>query len=209
MDTKINSCFMLAVNLDMPVDLGCLFDFSDLKDTGLELDSHITILYAQEKELPKDLLLNDTKIILNEYYSELENLLKDEHEFNLMNMFDLSSFENDSDYIVLKLKKDTNLFKYLTVLNKSLRNKYGVLSEFSTYNPHISLAELNTGTAKKYVKSEKLKKVLENTTIDFDDLILSYGKSNEKLDRKQYYLTQYNCVDRYFRLQRLNDELTK
>ena len=40
----LNSCLMLAVNLDTPVSLGCIFDEEDLKDTGIELDSHITLL---------------------------------------------------------------------------------------------------------------------------------------------------------------------
>ena len=39
---EINSCLMLAMNLSTPVSLGCVFKEEDLKDTGVELDSHIT-----------------------------------------------------------------------------------------------------------------------------------------------------------------------
>ena len=38
MDNKqneINSCLMLAMNLSTPVSLGCVFEESDLKDTGV------------------------------------------------------------------------------------------------------------------------------------------------------------------------------
>ena len=47
MDKEINSCLMLAMNLSTPVSLGCVFKESDLKDTGVELDSHITQDLAQ------------------------------------------------------------------------------------------------------------------------------------------------------------------
>ena len=85
-------------------------------------------------------------------------------------------------------------------------------SDFDTYTPHVSLAELNSGTARKYLESENLKTVLEDSYINFEDLILSYGKSGEPDDRKQYYLTNFKAVDRYFRiagLKKINDEILK
>ena len=44
---------MLACNLLTPISLGSIFLDDDLKDTGIELDSHITILYAQDKIIDK------------------------------------------------------------------------------------------------------------------------------------------------------------
>ena len=65
MESKdLNSCLMLAVNLDCPVSLKALFDEADLKDTGVELDSHITLLYAQGRELDRKAFLPDIEGIL-------------------------------------------------------------------------------------------------------------------------------------------------
>lgn len=201
MSELMNSCLMLAVNLDTPVNLGCVFDSEDLKDTGIELDSHITLLYAQGKELPRQDLLSDIKTILGEKTIEFMNLLENEHDYKVLDYFHLSSFENDSDYVVLKLNEDKkDLFNDLFLINKGLRIKYDVSVEFDNYSPHITLAELKPGMAKKYMDSEKLNMVLENTYLDFYDIILSYGTSNEVKDRKQYHLTSYNSLPRYFKL---------
>ena len=202
METDVNnSCLMLAVKLDTPVNLGCVFDSEDLKDTGIELDSHITLLYAQGKELPRYDLMNDVKTILGEQTIEFMDLLKEEHDYNLLDYFHIDSFENDSDYLVLKLNEDKiDLFNMLSIINKGLRVKYDVSSDFNNYSPHITLAELKPGTVQKYKESDKLELILENTAFDFDDIILSYGKSNDIADRIQYHLTNFNSVSRYFRL---------
>lgn len=209
---ELNSCFMLAVNLMTPVDLAYVFDSDDLKDTGIELDSHITILYAQGKEIPRQNIISDIKDILNNYDEFIDNYCKNTVFYKALDIFDLGSFENDSDYIVLKLKKEFDLFGKLSLINKGLKVQYNVSSDFDQYNPHVSLAELKPGEAKKYIDSEKLKTVLEDTYVNFEDLIISYGKSNELKDRKQYFLTQFKCVDRYFRiidLRKTNNEILK
>ena len=204
----LNSCLMLAVNLDTPVSLGCVFDEEDLKDTGIELDSHITILYAQGKVLEREKMLTEVKRLLGERYIDLQNLMGEEHNFTLLDYFDLGSFKNDSDYVVLKFKPEIeDIYKDLYLLNKGLRLAYDVQSDFDSYSPHITLAELKPGTADKYMESEKLRLILENTVFDFDDLVLSIGKSNEVEDRKQYFLTSFNSVQRYFRLENLRKEL--
>ena len=201
MSELMNSCLMLAVNLDTPVNLGCVFDSEDLKDIGIELDSHITLLYAQGKELPRQDLLSDIKTILGEKTIEFMNLLENEHDYKVLDYFHLSSFENDSDYVVLKLNEDKkDLFNDLFLINKGLRVKYDVSVEFDNYSPHITLAELKPGMAKKYMDSEKLNMILEDTYLDFYDIILSYGTSNDVKDRKQYHLTSYNSLPRYFKM---------
>ena len=48
---NMNSCVMLAANLSTPVLLNCVFDSGDLKDTGIQYDSHVTLLYARDKKL--------------------------------------------------------------------------------------------------------------------------------------------------------------
>lgn len=206
-NTEINSCLMWAVNLITPVDLSSVFDEDDLKDTGVEIDSHITLLYAQGKTIERKNLLDDILTILGaENYDIFIDMCKNkDEELNLLDMFELGSFENDSDYIVLKLKKDTKIFNLLSLINKGLRTKYGVSSDFDNYTPHLTLAELNPGTASKYLNSETLNLILADTTFKFEDLVISYGTSNEE-DRKQYFLTQFSCVDRYFRLQHLKED---
>lgn len=209
-NSEINSCLMLAVNLMTPVDLGYIFDVPDLKDTGVELDSHITLLYAQGKEIPKDNIIQDLRDILD--YNDFINVYcKNKVFYKALDIFSLSSFENDSDYIILKLKKNFDLYNKLNLINKGLRVQYGVSSDFDQYTPHISLAELNPGTAEKYLNSDNLKAVLEDSYVNFEDIMISYGKSNEP-DRKQYFLTQFKCVDRFFRireLERANEEMLR
>ena len=200
----LNSCLMLAIGLYTPVDLGYIFDESDLKDTGIEIDSHITLLYAQGRTIDHKGLLDDISNILDPAdVNKFFDSIKDDGLMKVSDMFDLGSFQNDSDYVVLKLKKDTEMFKFLTLLNKSLKIRHDISSSFKDYIPHVTLAELNPGCAEKYMSSETLRKVLEDSAFNFEDLFISYGYSNEPGDRKQYWLTQYKNVDRYFRLSRL------
>lgn len=203
--TSMNSCLMLAIGLYTPVELGSIFDSADYKGTGLELDSHITLLYAQGRLLPRKMILEDVKSILGEDWKNFEDLISNMSRLKVLDTFELGSFENDSDYLVLKMKKDNDIFEKLKLINLSLRKKYKVSVDFSDYMPHITLAELMPGTVEKYLKLDCLKKILENSLIDFEDLILSQGISSEVFDRKQYFLTQFKNVDRYFRLKNLRE----
>ena len=79
---ELNSCLMLAVNLDCPISLKVMFDEPDLKDTGVELDSHITLLYAQGKEIDRSRLVYDMKEILgDEYWDLIEKIQSFANEF--------------------------------------------------------------------------------------------------------------------------------
>lgn len=200
-NNSINSCLMLAIGLYTPVELGSIFDSADYKGMGLELDSHITLLYAQGKVLPKEEIIEDLKTLVN--WEMFNELISGVANLKVFDCFELSSFENDSDYLVLKMKSDTDTYKKFKLINLSLRKKYNVSSEFTDYTPHITLAELQPGTASKYLESDCLKKVLNNSLVDFEDLILSYGVSSEVTDRKQHFLTNHKSVDRYFRLKNL------
>lgn len=201
----INSCLMLAVGLYTPVSLSCIFEPEDLKDTGVEFDSHITLMYAQGKTIPHEHLLSDVITILDEDWEGFRNSMMNVNPKKVLDFFELSSFENDSDYIILKLKKNTDLYDKLRSVNKGLKSKYNVTSEYNEYVPHMTLAELQPGTAGKYLNSPNLKLVLKDTMVDLEDLVISYGKSNEVNDRKQYFLTHYKNVDRYFRLNELRE----
>ena len=189
-ENAINSCLMLAMNLSTPVSLGCVFEESDLKDTGVELDSHITLLYAQGKRIEyKGLVGAIRELIGEEDFGWLLELIRGDEFYSVLDLFELGSFENDSDYVILKLRKGTPLHRVLSLINKGLSIKEGVKSEFSTYIPHVSLAELEPGKAKKYLESETLKEILGDSIIGVEDLFISYGKSNEPEEREQRWLT--------------------
>lgn len=205
-NNSMNSCLMLAIGLYTPVELGSIFDSADYKGTGLELDSHITLLYAQGKILPKKMILEDIKTILGEPgWDSFCDLISGTTRLKVLDNFELGSFENDSDYLVLKMKSGSDIYEKLRLLNLSLRKKYSVATQFTDYIPHITLAELVPGTVSKYLGSDCLKNVLNDSLIDFEDLILSHGLTSEIFDRKQYFLTSYKSVDRYFRLKNLRE----
>jgi hypothetical protein len=201
----INSCLMLAVRLDLPVDLGSIFDSEDITD--LELDSHVTVLYAKNKTIEPQELKESINMILDK--DQIEALTNGDNELDLLELTELGLFENDDDYLVLKLK-DSWQKKFCTILNKGLSTKFDVVSDFSSYNPHITLATLKKGTGKKYLDSEKVRLVLEKGILAFEDLMVSYGGENDGPDRKQFFLTNRFCVSRYFRIDNLrksNNEL--
>lgn len=204
-ENTINSCLMWAIGLYTPVDLASVFNSEDLRGTGLELDSHITLLYAQGKTLPRESMLTDIELILGDKFKGFMDICKTDNHFKVLDLFELGNFENDSGYVVLKLKKDIDIYKDLSLINKGLRTKYGVTSDFSEYTPHLTLAELNPGTSSKYLELDKLKLLLESSYVDFEDIMISFGISGEVTDRKQYFLTQYKNVDRYFRLRQLEN----
>ena len=207
-EENVNSCLMLAMNLSTPVSLGCVFKEEDLKDTGVELDSHITLLYAQGKRIEHVGLLSGIKEILgDEDWRWLEGMIRGDEFYSVLDLFELGSFENDSDYLVLKLRKGSPLFKVLSLINKGLSIKEEVKSEFSSYIPHLSLAELEPGKAKKYLENETLREILGDSIVGVEDLFISYGKSNEPEDREQRWLTSWKCVGRFFRLINLKKEL--
>lgn len=208
MDKEINSCLMLAMNLSTPVSLGCVFKESDLKDTGVELDSHITLLYAQGKKIEWKGLLDDIRELIGEEdWSWLMGLIRGDEFYSVFDLFELSLFENDSDYVILKLRKGTPLFRVLSLINKGLSIKFGVKSEFAEYKPHLSLAELEPGKAKEYVTNEVLIQILEDSIVGVEDLFISYGTSNEPEDREQRWLTSEKNISRFFRLINLKKEL--
>lgn len=201
-----NSCLMLNCSLYLPVSLSAIFSREDLKDTGIENESHITLLYAQGKEIPKMNILGDIETILGESeFDDFIEYIKSENTERILDNFEIGSFENDSDYIVLKMKQTSELYKTLGLINKGLRTKYEVVSEYS-YTPHISLAELQPGTARKYLKDPKIKLILEESFVSFEDLVISNGPSNTPVDRLRYNLTTFNAIDYFFHTENMRKE---
>lgn len=200
MDT---SCLMLVCNLLTPISLGSIFLDDDLQDTGIELDSHITILYAPGKLIDKAEIL---KKIGSRHISYIQELIREDCYSAVFDLFELSSFSNESDYVVLRLKDTTELYQKLKWLNSELSKEYQVKSEFGTYKPHLTLAELKPGKAAKYLESDLLKRVLRDSAIQPEDYVISYSFRDSK-DFIQHDLTQNKTVDRIFRIRDLQSDL--
>lgn len=200
-DKKVTSCIMLACDLQTPVSLATVFEAEDLKDTGIEFESHITILYARDRFIDKTDVMFDSPESLN---SELVNLKSDGEVYPVFDLFELGNFENDSGYVVLKLKEDTWWFKVLSEFNEKLLTKYGIEPTFKNYTPHLTLAEIQPGLTQKYVDLDQLRLILEASTVRPEDLIISYDAGDK--DYKVHNITYNNTVDRFFRIRDLRRE---
>ena len=195
-----NTCIMLATPFYTPVDLRCVFEDVDLKGEGVVIDSHITIIYAKELIIPKEDILKDMIVFLGEEFDEFEDMLKRNDKFKVMDLFELGTFNNDnSSYVVLKMKKEGMGWDYLESINKAISRKYDIKSDFSEYNPHITLAEVKPGEADKYLESKKLRLILEDSKISVDDVIVSYG--SPETEWKQYHVTNFHALDRFFKIE--------
>lgn len=206
-DKNTTSCLMLAADLITPVSLSSIFDSGDLKDTGIEYDSHITLLFAKEKYLEKPDVLGKISEIDPEFVRVWlkESSAEESDPIPVLDIFELSSFENESGYVVLLLKHDNPIYEELAKLESGLREKYGVVSDFGEYKPHLTLAELEPGLTDKYLGDSKLHALLESSFVKFEDLVLSYSKPDEK-EYDQHNLTFYRAVDRWFRIRDLRRE---
>ena len=198
-----SSCVMLMTSLWTGIDLYAVFDEEDLKDTGIEYDSHITTLYAGDIVIPKNEVLENIKNSLGDYWDDLENLMKENEKLKVSDHFEISKFENDSDYVIFKLREDSDIYRLTSLINKGLDRIYSVKGDFSTYTPHMTLAELEVGTASKYMFSPLLSKIYENAVFSVDDLVISYGQKDKPGEYKHYNLTSFNAVTRYFRQKEL------
>lgn len=197
-----NTCIMLTTPFYTPVDLRCIFEDVDLYGEGVVVDSHITLLYAKELEIPKEEILESIVTILGDDFDEFEEMLKRNEKFSVMDLFELDRFEGkESDYVVLKMKKSGIGWSHIEIMNKALSRKYDVKSDFSEYNPHITLAQVLPGQSKKYLESEKLRLILADSKISVDDIIVSYGGPKAEDPWKQYHVTNYHALDRFFKIQ--------
>lgn len=197
-----NSCIMLMTSLWTGIDFYAVFDEEDLKDTGIEYDSHITAIYTTEI-IQKAGVLDTIKVSLGDYWKDLESLMIENEKLKVSDYFEISKFENDSDYVIFKLREDTDLYKIMSLINKSLSSNFGVKSEFTSYTPHMTIAELEPGTASKYMFSPLLSEIYEKAVFSIDDLVISYGIEDKPGEYKQFNLTSFNAVNRYFRQKEL------
>ena len=197
-----SSCVMLMTSLWTGIDFYAVFDEEDLKDTGIEYDSHITALYSGDLVIPKNEALENIKNSMGDYWEDLENMFKENEKLKVSDHFEISKFENDSDYLIFKVREDSDIYRLMSLMNRGLSRAYGINSEF-TYTPHMTIAELEVGKASKYVFSPLLSKIYENAVFSLDDLVISYGQKDKPGEYKKYNLTSFNAVSRYFRQKEL------
>ena len=112
----VNSCLMLSLSLWTGVDLSAVFKDEDLKDTGIERDSHITVFFSPDKVIPREGMLEKIKTILGDDNNFLESF-KTQDRLKVMDYFEIGKFENESDYLVLKLQPGNDLYNTLGILN--------------------------------------------------------------------------------------------
>jgi hypothetical protein len=104
---------------------------SDLSGSGLETESHVTLLYGIHSGEVDD---NDVLDISSEL--PIESMI----------IHNISAFEND-DFDVLKFDVDAPV---LNKINAKL-TKLPHTNDFPDYHPHSTIAYLKPGTAKKYI----------------------------------------------------------
>jgi len=201
----MKSKLIWKIGLYTPISLTCSIKDEDRMGSQ-NFDPSILILDAGEKVLPRVTLLNDIKLILGtQDYETFNNLCKRENdEKHVLDFFDLGVINNgvDSETIVLKLKTDNLIYDSVNLIRKGIGVKFNINTRSENYTPYISLVEISKGSSPKYVNNGSLLAILRDSKFDLEDLALAITDIDNV--EKDYYLTQYKAVDRYFRIQ--NDE---
>lgn len=186
---KTATFIMVAVDLETPVSLGSVIHTGEIT-----YDSHITLLAAKERSILRE------EVLLKKEWLEILKRNEDYEPLLVEDYFDLTIFPGqDNDWLVLKLKEETQLHKVLTRINNDFRESLNVEEEFQTYNPHISLAKLSKDHESIDEIKERLDPVLKTSTIALEDYILSECDMEDYKDFKKQNITPFNGVERFFR----------
>lgn len=198
---KKSICLMLNVNFDSGVDISTILEDSDVE--SFERDPHVTVFYGPPANpVNHKEIMDDIRDLLDEDYFDFMRFLESEEDMKTSEIFKLGNFENpENDFLVLKLEDGNIVSNSLKLLQKGLTKKYDILLSFSVYRPHMTLAKMKSGSSMKYLNDESLKKLLDYSTVSFEDFVYSEGFETESW--KKYCLTNYHVVDRHFRLQNL------
>lgn len=194
------SSLRLDTSLWTGLDLSAAFKDDDLLEDGIDIDSHIDILYNPNGLIEKEELLDKIKTILGDDDSLLKDLKKNPEKLNVLDYFELGKIEKiEGDYIVLKLNPETKLFSSLNMVNTGLSSSYELRD--SNYEPYMTLAKVKKGKGKDYMFSPILNMILSNAKFNIDDLVLSYKDKEGK--QKLFNITSNNAVERFFRQEEL------
>lgn len=204
----MNSCIMLDLTFWTGIDLSAVFKDEDLTAQGIERDSHLTVLYAEDTEIPHKGLQENMKTILGDSdWKELLEEFKSQNPKKILDHFSLGVFEGDGrDFLVLLLQPDSPLYDSLQILHTGLKGFYKVKTKFPEYKPHMTLATLEKGKAKDYIFNPVLNLILEKATFTTDDFVISHGDTGVYEDYKRCQITTENAVTRFFRQLRLEKE---
>jgi 2'-5' RNA ligase len=147
------ACVMLFLDMPYWKDYTDVFDEKDISQhedsDGLinKNKAHVTILYGLHNDIPKE---------------EIEKVIKniDGNKFKIK-LKDVSYFETPN-YDVVKIAVED---EYLMELNKEFK-KFPFSSDYPDYKPHITLAYVNKGEAKKYCDGRIDKLINDKITQD-------------------------------------------
>lgn len=200
----MKSKLIWKIGLYTPISLTCSIKDEDRLGSQ-NFDPSILILDAGDKVLPRTTLLNDIKLILGtKDYEVFDNLCKrGNDEKHVLDFFELGSISSeDSDSIVLKLKEDNIIFESINLIRKGVGVKFKINTRTEHYIPFIKLVDVNKGSSFKYTTNGSIFAILKDSKFDIEDLAVSITDIDGV--EKDYYLTQYKNIDRYFRIR--NDE---
>ncbi len=107
-------------------------DSKDGFEYGLETESHVTLAPCLDNDINVD---------------KLKALLRPLNDYKSI-VTDISVFENE-DFDVLKCSVSSNVMKDT---NSLIASEYEIHSEYKQYKPHMTIAYLKKGFAKKYKK---------------------------------------------------------
>jgi hypothetical protein len=201
----MRSKLIWKIGLYTPISLTCSIKDEDRMGSQ-NFDPSILIIDAGERVLPRTTLLNDIKLILGtKGYETIDGLCKQEdNKRHVLDFFDLSYInEGQADWVVLKLKNDDNvIYDSVNLIRKGVGVKFGINTRGESYTPMIKLVEVSSGTGFKYASNESIIAILKDSKFELEDLAVNITDI-DGID-KDYYLTQYKNIDRYFRIR--NDE---
>jgi len=106
---------------------------SDLSGSGLEDESHVTLLYGLHSDE-----IDDTKVLDLSCSETVESIV----------LHNVSAFENE-DFDVLKFDVESPVLHKINSKLVELPHT----NNFPKYHPHSTIAYLKPGTAKKYIKA--------------------------------------------------------
>lgn len=130
-DSSNSGCLMLALEVPYLREVRGLIDARDLYMDGVELETHVTVAYGFDTSL----------------YSTFDSLAIDSDTSKLSALITGVSFFENSKYDVCKLDI---MSPSLNKLNAWLKDNIGFETTFDKYIPHVTIAYLKPGMAKKY-----------------------------------------------------------
>lgn len=169
-DSYEYGCVSLRVDFPVMKKIHAAIDPEDLYEEtgdrtyGIEDETHVTLLYGIHDGVP----VADVKAIIDEF------------TFSKIKAYNISVFEKE-EYDVLKFDVKS---PELNRVNKAL-TELPHTNDYPDYHPHISIAYLQPGAGKKYIKAlKKLEINIKPTYVEYSDASGRESKIPIKLLKK-------------------------